>query len=94
MNARYCGATLLDLRKKNPKVFWNYINSKRKGRSDIGDFKSYNIHGNKVLITSNEDKANALGQFFSSIFTNEIQTTYDTQAVSYTHLTLPTILRV
>ena len=35
--------------KKNPKVFWNYINSKHKKRSDIGDLKSYDIHGNEVF---------------------------------------------
>ena len=49
-------------------MFWKYINNKRKGRSDIGDLKSYDSHGNEVLITSDEDKANALGQFFSSVF--------------------------
>ena len=41
---------------------------------------------NEVLITSNEDKANALGQFFSSIFTNEIQTTYDTQDINLAYV--------
>jgi len=45
-------------------MFWKFINNRRKGRSDIGDLKSYDSHGNEVLITSDEDKANALGQFF------------------------------
>jgi len=36
-------------------------------------------------ITSNEDKTTALGQFFSSVFTNETQTTYDTQDINFTY---------
>ena len=68
--------------KKNPKMFWKYINSRRKGRSEIGDLKSNDIYGNELLITSDEDKANALGQFFSSVFTNETQTIYDTQDIN------------
>ena len=56
--------------KKNLKIFWKYINSRRNGRSDIGDLISYDTRGNEVLIISNEDKTNALGQLFSSVFTN------------------------
>ena len=40
------------------------------------------IHGNTRLITKDEEKANALGNFFSSVFTDEMKTqapdTYDT----------------
>ena len=32
-----------------------------------------------MVITSNEDKANTLGQYFSSVFTKETQIDYDTQ---------------
>ena len=67
-------------------MFWKYINNRRKGRSDIGDLKSYDSHGNEVLITSDEDKANALGQFFSSVFTIETQTTYDMQDIKSTYV--------
>ena len=69
---------------KPSKMFWKYISSRRKGRSDIGDLKSYDIRRNEVLITSDEDKANALEQFFSSAFTSETQTTYDTQDIKST----------
>jgi len=71
---------------KNPEIFWKYINSRRNERSDIGDLISYDTHGNEVLITSNEDKTNALGQFFTSVFTKETQTTYDTQDISFTYV--------
>ena len=32
------------------------------------------IHGNTRLITKDEEKANALGNFFSSVFTDEMNT--------------------
>ena len=36
--------------KKNGKVFWNYINSKHKGRSDIGHLKSYDTYNVVYII--------------------------------------------
>jgi len=35
-------------------------------------------HGNNVTITSNDDKANVLGNYFSQIFTKETKDIYDT----------------
>ena len=68
--------------KQNPKKFWKYVNSKRKIKSGIGDLKTVDIHGNTRLITKDEEKANALGIFFSSVFADEMNTqapdTYDT----------------
>jgi len=45
-------------------MFWKYINNRRNRISDIGDLKLYGIHGSEVLISSDEDKANALRQLF------------------------------
>ena len=64
-------------KQKEPQNVVEYINSRRKGRSDIGDLNSYDIHGNEISITSDDDEGNASGQFFSSVFTNETQTTQD-----------------
>ena len=39
-----------------------------------------------MVITSNEDKANTLGQCFSSVFTKENQIDYDTQDINTEYL--------
>ena len=59
---------------QNPKKFWKYVNSKRKLKSSIGGLKTVDIHGNTRLITKDEEKANALGNFFSIVFTDEMNT--------------------
>ena len=67
--------------RENPKKFWNYVNSKRKLKSNVGDLKNVDTYGNTTLLTKDEEKANALGNFFSSVFTDEatanIPATYD-----------------
>jgi len=45
-------------------MFWKYTSNRRNRISDIGDLKLYDIHGSEVLISSGEDKANALRQLF------------------------------
>jgi len=72
--------------KTNPKKFWKYINSRRKGNSEIGDLKSFDTQGNDMVITSNEDKANTLEQYFSSVFTKENQIDYDIQDINTEYL--------
>ena len=57
--------------KQNPKVFWKYINSKRKSKIGIGDLNSADEHGNPVVVSNNMEKAEVLGNFFSSVFTVE-----------------------
>ena len=46
--------------KKNPKKFWNYVNSKRNWCA-VGDLLSTDAHGNKVVVSTDEEKAKALG---------------------------------
>ena len=47
----------------------------------MGDLKNVDTYGNTTLLTKDEEKANALGNFFSSVFTDEatanIPATYD-----------------
>ena len=43
--------------KDNPKNFWNYINSKHKTKSSVGDLITTDIHGNTVIAYSNDAKS-------------------------------------
>ena len=56
--------------KKNPKVFWKYVNGKTRTRSGIPDLKVTNENG---TTTASEDraKAEALSQHFASVMVNE-----------------------
>ncbi len=56
--------------KSNCKNFWSYINAKRKTRSGVAELHTGHGSGVKTA-TSDEDKANVLGDFFSSVFTVE-----------------------
>ena len=53
--------------KKNPKGFWKYYQSLTKTRSDIGDI----MKSDGTTASCNKEKAEALNDFFSSVFTNE-----------------------
>ena len=53
--------------KKCPKRFYAYTNAKMKTREGIGDL----IDNEGVKITSNEEKAEILNNFFCSVFTKE-----------------------
>ena len=51
----------------NPKAFWSYINSKSKTSTRIPD-----IAKNGSSATTDQDKANVLNTFFTSVFTDEV----------------------
>lgn len=53
--------------KTNPKVFYSYLASKRKVKNVISGLKNHNDE----LLTTAEDIANELGNFFHSTFTTE-----------------------
>jgi len=67
--------------KKNPKKFWNFVNSKHNAKSAVGDLLSADAHGNNVVSTD-EEKAKALGMHLSRVFTTEEKTTYNTSNVN------------
>ena len=52
--------------KTNPKAFYSYVNSKLKTRSGIA-----NLDTETGKVTTDKDKAEALNNFFVSVFTNE-----------------------
>ena len=53
--------------------FWKYVNNKRKNKSNIGDLKTQDTSGNDIIVTEDKDRAEVLGKFFSSVFTQEAQ---------------------
>jgi len=57
--------------KQNPKAFWEYINSKRKTKTGIGELNTVDTSGNSVTVSANIEKAEVLCKFFSSVFTVE-----------------------
>lgn len=59
--------------KTEPKSFWKYVKSKTKTKSGIGDLR--NEDGE--LTSNNQEKANILNNFFSSVFTRTPNLPYD-----------------
>ena len=57
--------------RKNPKMFWKYINSKRQIRDHIGDLKTQDKDGNMLTARTDFEKAEVLGNFFASVFNRE-----------------------
>ena len=57
--------------KTNPKKFWNYVKSKTKSSSSIGDLKYKNTNGDECTAKTNIDKSDAFCNYFSSVFTRE-----------------------
>ena len=59
--------------KFNPKKFWNYVNSKTRYRNSIGDLVSTNTQGQETKISENQEKANVLCDYFSSVFNKKTE---------------------
>ena len=53
--------------KENPKAFWKYVGNKSGSKSGIGDL----IGPGNDIVEDEQDKANLLNQYFSSVFTKE-----------------------
>jgi hypothetical protein len=65
-----------DLSKKaktNPKAIWSYIKSKTKTRTGIGDLHVDPKDTKLKKTDEDSEKAEILGEFFSSVFTKETE---------------------
>ena len=54
--------------KDNPKHFWKYVKSKTKSKKPIGDLIYTNDIDDKITATTDDNKAEVLCDFFSSVF--------------------------
>ena len=52
---------------KECKLFWNYVNSKRKGSNDLAVFKL----DNGSTLTDEREISECMNEFFASVFTRE-----------------------
>ncbi|KAK6167371.1 hypothetical protein SNE40_021416 [Patella caerulea] len=57
--------------KTNPKKFWQYANSKRKTKPGIAELKTKQENGEIKTTKSEQEKAEVLAEFFTSVFTVE-----------------------
>jgi hypothetical protein len=64
--------------KTNPKLFWNYVNSKTKIKQGVCDLEKEN----GTLTEGDREKANTLNSFFTSVFTKEDQTMPDVTQIN------------
>ena len=61
-----------------PKTFWKYINSKWEVSDHVGDLKTQDEDSNTLIASSDSEKADALGNFFASVFSRESEFVEDT----------------
>ena len=57
--------------KSNPKKFWKYINKKTNYRPHISDLKWKDESGDQKIAVTDNEKAAALEEFFSSVYNVE-----------------------
>ncbi|CAJ0954382.1 unnamed protein product [Ranitomeya imitator] len=65
--------------KTNPKLFFNYINSKRIKTENVGPLKN----SEERMVVDDEEKANILNTFFSTVFTVENEMLVDGVIMTY-----------
>ena len=75
----------------NPKKFWNYIKTKTKNIDSIGDIKYVLDDGLERLAETDEEKANVLCDYFSSIFNVEKDSVFDTLPIIENLPSMPSI---
>ena len=63
--------------RNNPKRFWKYAASKTKVKSKIPDLYTSDDESPNDMTENDQEKAEKLGSFFSSVFTNEVEGIWD-----------------
>ena len=69
--------------KKNPKLFWQYINKRIKSKTNVSDLKWQTSQGNEMLAQDDKEKAAAFQEFFSSVYTTEMDDAPETGLTKY-----------
>jgi len=59
------------------KKFWQYINKKTKSKTHVGDLKWCDINGNDNHPQTDDEKATALLNFLSSVYTTDNDNDFD-----------------
>ena len=67
----YCSRWEVEACKQNSKHFWKYVKSKTTNKEPISDLKYADSRGNVHVASTDDSKAEALCNFFSSVFNNE-----------------------
>ena len=57
--------------KQNPNAIWKYINSKSKTKEGIGNLLKDSSDKKAVIVETDNEKAEVLAEYFSSVFTKE-----------------------
>jgi len=57
--------------KQNPKLLWQYINKRTKSKTNVGDLRWSKPNGTELLAENDSQKAAALQDVFSSVYTLE-----------------------
>ena len=63
--------------KRNPKIFWQYVNRHTKSKTDIGNLKWHDKNVDEKIAESDDVKA-TIQNFFSSVYTVESDNDFDT----------------
>ena len=80
------GLIPLRLCKDNPKHFWKYVKSKTKSKEPIGDLVYTHDIGDKITATTDDNKAEVLCDFFSSVFCLEKDGEFPVLNLSLIHI--------
>ena len=68
---------IADQCKRNPKKFWNYVNSKFKNKNKVGNLNFRNSNDTEEVTSNDSQKAEILNAYFSSVFVKEDNTDFD-----------------
>ena len=58
--------------KKNPKKFWQHVNSKTRTHKTIGNIREIDSMGKVKIIDNDLDKANAFAEYFVKVYSNDL----------------------
>ena len=63
--------------KRNPKKFWNFVDSKFKNKNKVGNLNFRNSNDTEEVTSNDSQKAEILNAYFSSVFVKEDNIDFD-----------------